>query len=179
MSIAHHPSLDLTDKQRAFAESWIETGGNATEAVVRTYNCSTRGSARVIAHKLRRNPKIIAYMNHLMLASGLPDKTVDLLHATVASLEESLTATKPKKIGGKVLVVPDEPARSKARREIMDLWQMLRQLGPTDPASPPPELDEEAYWAIRFAGVHKRPPHTAEELEEFQASTLTQEQKSA
>ena len=38
----------------------------APEAAMRVYYCSTRGSARVMAHKNLNNPKVLAYLDQLI-----------------------------------------------------------------------------------------------------------------
>jgi len=47
---------NLTSKQRNFVQYYIETGGSGPEAAMRAYNCSSRNSARVIAHRNLHNP---------------------------------------------------------------------------------------------------------------------------
>ncbi len=39
--------LNVTPKQRAFVQYYIETGGNAPEAAMRAHNCSSRASSSV------------------------------------------------------------------------------------------------------------------------------------
>jgi hypothetical protein len=47
----------LTLKQRSFVAGYIQTY-NATQAVCDSYDVKNRGSARVIAHKLRNTPRV-------------------------------------------------------------------------------------------------------------------------
>jgi phage terminase small subunit len=49
--------LKLTEKQKRFADYYIETG-NATEAYKRAYNSKNDNTAAKEGHKLLRNPKI-------------------------------------------------------------------------------------------------------------------------
>ena len=78
--------LNLTPKQQAFVQYYIETG-SAPEAAMRAYNCSTRNSARVMAHRNRRNPKIIACIESLWSEHNL-------LERSVQALAKGLDATK-------------------------------------------------------------------------------------
>ena len=77
----------LTSKQRAFVQYYIETGCSGPEAAMRAYNCSSRNSARVIAHRNRHNPKIIAYIKSLGSEHNLVERSL-------RALGESLKATK-------------------------------------------------------------------------------------
>ncbi len=78
-------SFNLTPKQKASANHYIETG-SAPEAAIRAYNCSSRNSARVIAHRNRHNPKIIACIERLWSEHNL-------LERSVQTLAEGLKAT--------------------------------------------------------------------------------------
>jgi len=77
--------FNLTPKQQAFVQYYIETG-SAPEAAMRAYNCSSRNSARVIAHRNRHNPKIIACIERLWSEHNL-------LERSVQTLAEGLKAT--------------------------------------------------------------------------------------
>ncbi len=55
----------LTSKQRNFVLYYIQNNGSAPKAAMRAYNCSSRNSARVIAHRNLHKPKIIAYIERL------------------------------------------------------------------------------------------------------------------
>jgi len=85
--------LNLTPKQRAFVQYYIQTG-SAPEAAMRAYNCSSRNSARVIAHRNRHNPKINACIERLWSEHNL-------LERSVQTLAEGLKATQTIIIDGK------------------------------------------------------------------------------
>ena len=51
--------LNLRPQQRACVDAYIETGGNAPEAALRAYNCSSRDSARVIACHNLKKPRFV------------------------------------------------------------------------------------------------------------------------
>jgi len=108
------PGFDLTAKQRAFADAYIETGGNAAEAADLAYDCTNPDSPRVIACHNLQNPKIRAYLDYRLWQHEVPDEAVE-------SLKKSLFATKPQRINGKVRMVPDETARAKARVQAFKL----------------------------------------------------------
>jgi len=78
MTLREEAGLNLTPKQRAFVHYYIETG-SAPEAAMRAYNCATRNSARVIAHRNRHNPKIIAYIDRLWSEHNLVERSVRTL----------------------------------------------------------------------------------------------------
>ncbi len=100
------PDRKLTPKQRAFVQSYIETG-SAPEAAMRAYHCSSRNSARVIAHRNRHNPKIIACIERLWSRHNL-------LEQAAQALGESLRATKvviTNRRTGEGMEVPDHAIR--------------------------------------------------------------------
>jgi len=110
MTLREEAGLNLTPKQRAFVQYYIETGGSGPEAAMRAYNCSSRASARVIAHRNRHNPKIIAYMESLWSAHNLVERSV-------RTLGEGLKANKPIFVDrktGEVHEVPDHETRLEA-----------------------------------------------------------------
>ena len=78
MTLREKAGLNLTPKQRAFIQYYIETGGSGPEAAMRAYNCSSRNSARVIAHR-RHNPKIIAFIERLWSCHNLLEQTAQAL----------------------------------------------------------------------------------------------------
>ncbi len=108
------PGFDLTAKQRAFADAYIETGGNAAEAADLAYNCSNPDSPRVIACHNLKNPKVRTYLDSVIMVNEVPD-------AALQSLKESLFADKPLKLRGQVKMVPDETARARARDQAFRL----------------------------------------------------------
>ena len=69
--------LGLTPKQRHFVEAYIETRGNAPEAALTAYNCSSRAFARVIAHRKLHNPAVRAYLEFLLLKGDALRKLVE------------------------------------------------------------------------------------------------------
>ncbi len=103
MALTQQPGFNLTPKQRAFANAYIETG-SAPEAAMRAYNCSSRNSARVIGHRTLNNAKVQAY-----LSSQVADKV--LIDKGIKVLQESLYATKFIKLNKVTMQVPDNQAR--------------------------------------------------------------------
>ncbi len=95
----------LTPKQRNFVQYYIETG-SGPEAAMMAYNCSTRNSARVMAHRNRHNPKIIAYIESLWSEHNLVERSL-------RALGESLKATKVviNRKTGEGIEVPDHEIR--------------------------------------------------------------------
>ena len=78
--------LNLTPKQKAFADAYIKTG-SAPEAALSAYSCSNRNSARVMGYKARHNPKVRAYLQDQVLEETLVNEGVE-------SLREALRANK-------------------------------------------------------------------------------------
>ncbi len=91
MALTQQPGFNLTPKQRAFANAYIETG-SAPEAAMRAYNCSNRNSARVMAYRNLNNAKVQAY-----LSSQVADKV--LVDKGIKALKDGLDATKFIKLG--------------------------------------------------------------------------------
>ncbi len=123
------PGFDLTSKQRAFADAYIESGGNRRKAALQAYDCSSPESASVLAHKTLNNPKVVAYLNYHFLRHDMPD-------AVVETLKESLSATKIIKVGGEYQEVPDHTARLKANDQIakiMGLYSDPKDETPSEP----------------------------------------------
>ena len=73
------PHLRLTPKQRAFCDAYIKCGGNAPDAAQQAYNCSSRNSARVMAHRCLHNPQVQQYLGQLMMQSGMVQKAINYL----------------------------------------------------------------------------------------------------
>ncbi len=111
--------FNLTPKQRAFANAYIETG-SAPEAAMRAYDCSSRNSARVMGHKARHNPKVRAYLQDQVL-------TETLVNEGVESLRQALKADKmiTNKQGEIVNTWPDYGNRIKAATHLFKLIQEL------------------------------------------------------
>ena len=79
MTLREEAGLNLTSKQRNFVQYYIETGGSGPEAAMRAYNCSSRNSARVMAHRNRHNPKIVACIERLWSEHNLLKRSVQTL----------------------------------------------------------------------------------------------------
>ena len=106
MTLTQEAGFNLTPKQRAFANAYIATG-SAPEAALSAYNCSSRNSARVMAHRNLHNPKIIAFIKHFWSRHNLLDQAA-------RALGEGLRATKVviiNHITGEELEVPDHMVR--------------------------------------------------------------------
>lgn len=151
------PGFDLTSKQRAFADAYLETGGNGRKAAQQAYNCSSPESASVLAHKALKNPKVLTYLDYHSFKHGIPD-------AVVVSLKDSLSATKLIKVGGEYLEVPDYTARSKAVDQIAKIMGLYPDPKDETPSEP---LSKNDYWMMRFTGAHARAPRTRKELATF------------
>jgi len=106
MTLREETGLNLTPKQRAFVQYYIETG-SAPEAAMRAYNCSSRNSARVMAHRNRHNPKIIACIERLWSEHNL-------LKRSVQTLAEGLKATIINQQTGESSEFPDHEIRLEA-----------------------------------------------------------------
>ncbi len=94
---------NLTPKQQSFVQYYVETG-SAPEAAMRAYNCSSRNSARVMAHRNRHNPKIIACIERLWSEHNL-------LKRSVQTLAEGLKATIINQQTGESSEFPDHAIR--------------------------------------------------------------------
>jgi len=106
VALTQRPGFNLTPKQRAFANAYIETG-SAPEAAMRAYSCSSRNSARVMAHRNLNNAKVQDYLSSQVTDKAVVDKAIDTLF-------RQIHATKFMKVGNKVIQVPDNQARLKA-----------------------------------------------------------------
>ena len=100
---------NLTPKQQSFVQYYVETG-SAPEAAMRAYNCSSRNSARVMAHRNRHNPKIVAYIDRLWSEHNLLERSVRTL---ADGLKASRTIIIDRKTG-EVNEVPDHETRLEA-----------------------------------------------------------------
>ncbi len=119
MTLSQQPGFNLTPKQRAFANHYIETG-SAPEAALSAYNCSSRNSARVMGYQARHNPKVRAYLQEQVL-------TETLVNEGVESLRQALKANKmiTNKRGEVVDTWPDYGNRIKAATHLLKLIQDL------------------------------------------------------
>ena len=119
MALTQAAGFDLTPKQKAFADAYIETG-SAPEAALSAYNCSNRNSARVMGYKTRHNPKVRSYMQEQVLTETLVDEGVE-------SLRKALRANKmiTNRRGEVVDTWPDWGNRIKAATHLLKLIQEL------------------------------------------------------
>jgi len=148
------PGFNLTPKQRAFANAYIETG-SAPEAAISAYNCSSRNSARVMAHRTLNNAKVQAY-----LSSQVADKV--LIDKGIKVLQESLHATKFIKLNKMTMQVPDNQARLRAAMFYLKLVMNL----PTGIETQEMASDDD-YWELWYMEEHGGRKPTASELEKF------------
>ncbi len=151
------PGFDLTSKQRAFADAYLESGGNGRKAALQAFSCSSPESASVLAHKNLRNPKVLTYLNYHFSKHGIPDVIVDIL-------KNSLSATKIVKLGGEYLEVPDHTARLKAVDQVAKILDLYPNPNDETPSEP---LSKNDYWMMRFTGAHGRMHRTRKELGTF------------
>ena len=154
MALTHPPRSNLTPKQRAFANAYIETG-SAPEAAISAYNCSSRNSARVMAHRTLNNAKVQAY-----LSSQVADK--ELVDKGVRALKDGLDATKFIKLNKVIMQVPDNMARLKAVEFYIKLVMNL----PTGIETQEMASDDD-YWETWYMQEHNGRRPTTSELEKF------------
>ena len=134
--------FNLTPKQKAFADAYIETG-SAPGAAMRAYDCSNRNSARVIGHRNLRNPKIQACLHEQLL-------TMEMVDGGVKRLWELMRATKLVRIGnGKTIQVPDNMARLKALKLYFTLFMEFSVNTPEMTEQEEQEV-EDSYWEMRY-----------------------------
>ena len=108
MTVLHKAGFNLTPKQRAFANAYIETG-SAPEAAMRAYDCSNRNSARVMAHRNLNNAKVQAYLSFQVTDTVLVDKGIK-------ALKDGLDATKFIKLGkGQGYASARQPSSTESR----------------------------------------------------------------
>ncbi len=155
MALTHQPRSNLTPKQRAFANAYIETG-SAPEAAISAYNCSSRNSARVMAHRTLNNAKVQAYLSSQVADTVLIDKGIKVL-------QESLHATKFIKLNKVTMQVPDNQARLRAVELYFKLVMNLTQGIKTQETA---SASDDEYWEVWYMQEHGRRP-TASELEKF------------
>ncbi len=111
------PDRKLTPKQRAFVQYYIETGGSGPEAAMRAYNCSSRNSARVIAHRNLHNPKIIAYIESLWSEHNLIERSLQTLGEGLRATQVIITDRKT----GEGIEVPDHAIRLDTAKIVLKL----------------------------------------------------------
>lgn len=155
MALTQSEGFNLTPKQRAFANAYIETG-SAPEAAMRAYDCSNRNSARVMAHRTLNNAKVQAY-----LSSQVADK--ELVDKSVRALKDGLDATKFIKLNKVIMQVPDNMARLKAVEFYIKLVMNL----PTGIETASASASDDDYWEVWYMEEHNGRRPTASELEKF------------
>ena len=111
------PDRNLTPKQRAFVQYYIETGGSGPEAAMRAYNCSSRNSARVIAHRNLHNPKIIAFIERLWSEHNLIERSLQTLGENLRATQVIITNRKTKE----GMEVPDHRIRLDTAKIVLKL----------------------------------------------------------
>jgi hypothetical protein len=50
---------DLLDNEKGFVDAYVESDGDATEAVLAAYNCRTARSARAFAYQVLARPRVL------------------------------------------------------------------------------------------------------------------------
>jgi len=108
---------NLTPKQRAFVQYYIETGGSGPEAAMRAYNCSSRNSARVIAHRNRHKPKIIACIERLWSEHNLVERSLQTLAKGLRATKVVITNRRT----GEGIEVPDHAIRLDTAKVVLKL----------------------------------------------------------
>ena len=145
--------FNLTPKQRAFCHHYLETNGDGPEAASRAYNCTTRGSARVMAHKALHNPKVQDYLQVLLIEHRAPDRMVQ-------TLDDAFGACRV--VNGRLTLDPDWGVRLKAVRLVRDILGLGSRgdtrRGPPSAACYPDELAQEPTQVLRFMLEHQRYP---------------------
>lgn len=66
----------LTYKQKRFAENYVASKGNATQAVKLVYDPTTDKTVSSIVHDNLRKPHIQEYIQKLLKGSGMDDQTI-------------------------------------------------------------------------------------------------------
>lgn len=72
-------SNNLTIKQRMFVKEYASTG-NATQAALHSYNCSTPKSADAVARETLDNPRVQLAISELMKERGLDNENLLSTH---------------------------------------------------------------------------------------------------
>ncbi len=153
-----YPGFNLTPKQRAFANAYIETG-SAPEAAMRAYDCSNRNSARVMAHRNLNNAKIQAYLSFQVTDKVMLDKAIETLF-------RQFHATKFMKAGNKVMQVPDNMASLKALQLYFKLFMEFSANTPEMTEQEEQEV-EDSYWEMRYMHENGGRKPTPDELRRY------------
>jgi len=156
MALTLQTGFNLTPKQRAFANHYIETG-SAPEAALSAYDCSNRNSARVMAHRNLNNAKVQDY-----LSSQVTDKV--LVDKGIKALQECLDATKFIKLNKVTMQVPDNRARLRAVELYCKLVMNLPQGIETQETA---SASDDDYWEAWYMQEHGGRRPTESELEKF------------
>ena len=159
MVLTQQAGFNLTPKQRAFANAYIETG-SPPEAAMIAYDCSNRNVARVIAHRNLHKPKIQAYLSSQVADKVLVDKGIKVL-------QESLDATKFIKLNKVSTQVPDHRVRLRAAEFCLKLVMNLPQGIETQETA-----SDDDYWEDWYMQEHGGRKPTASELEKFKEASL-------
>jgi phage terminase small subunit len=85
----------LTLKQKRFSDAYVKTG-NATKAVLQTYDTQDKKSASVIGSTNMANPRIVTYIESILDNAGVSD--IYLAHQLRTVIDNSLTKKALKKI---------------------------------------------------------------------------------
>ena len=117
MTLRKEAGSNLTSKQRNFVLYYIQTNGNGPEAAMMAYKCSTRGSARVIAHRNLHNPKIIAYRDSLWSEHNLVERSIRTLAEGMKATQRIITNRKT----GESVEFPDHKTRLHAAKMALKL----------------------------------------------------------
>ena len=150
-------SFNLTPKQKAFANHYIETG-SAPEAAISAYDCSSRNVARVIAHRNLNNAKVRSYLQEQLL-------TKDLMDESIATLRRALTSTKPVSVNGETVEWPDTTNQVKTAEHLLRLAMKLTDVA-KDTNNISAEDYDNKYWEEYYIDKHGRKP-TSNELAKF------------
>ena len=93
----------LTLKQKKFADAYIATKGNGTQAALSTYNTSDYSTAATIANENMKKPEVISYVERKFKASDLTvDKVVKVWNDELES-PEAMYRLKASELAGKYL----------------------------------------------------------------------------
>jgi len=161
-------SLKITKKQRAFADSYLESG-NGTQSALSSYDCSPR-SAREIAYQNLRKAKVRAYLQEQLL-------TKDLMDESIATLRRALTSTKPVSVNGETVEWPDTSNQVKTAEHLLKLAVTLTDVTKATNNMTAEDYDDQ-YYRQWFMDENKREP-TKKELADFKESIIDVEAEEA
>ena len=155
-SLSEALSRRLTPKQIRFCREYIKTLGNGPEAVLWSYNCSNRNSARVIAHRLLHKPRVQEYLQWVLPKLGILDPALD-------AVTDALKAEKPFFQEGKPAQVPNHPVRLHAAEMVFKLVGAFDKI---DRSSPEYQycadlMDEQPLEVCRYMAEHGKYPDSS------------------